>query len=311
MNDQHHPSYADLAAYVEQPNNKGAAAVRLHLTRCVSCRQIIDDLERLRGALSNVRHAADEPPGGVHLGKADIARYIAAEESDPARVLWQNHISQCDTCQETVLLARARRRKQLRLANFDTTPAQATTPDNYAAPDIRAAPQRKPLKHALQYASLPLALAAGFVLAAITLPLWQTGQPSRELQLATYRDDPLLRFNDASRPQGLGFFAGAEEHSEAYAGVRLKAQDDGSVRAYWPAIEGATDYHLQVYGQVSAKPSLILDIRTPATETRIPQPLLKPSQRYEWRLSGATRDGASFVTSGGFVAFVPTLSDNP
>ena len=307
-----HPLDADLAEYLEHPTDEASAHIRLHLASCPMCRRSADALDTLESALIALRDTSRPVRGSGHLTDQGIAEYILAEENDPVRQTWQSHVAECGSCREAVLLARARERKHQRTTpnhavqdhvaafpNTNTT-AEITAPIA-AAPKVPAARVTPPRWR--RNARIPLAAAAGFLLAVALLPRLPALFPPPALQLAAYRDDPGLHFGDEEQPQGLGFFTGATVRSEPYAGVHFDTKRNGDVTAQWSPIAKATEYRFRIFGLNDSTPVAVLDVRTGGTSVAVPSAALQPGKRYEWQVSGTTTEGSHFSTSGGFVVF--------
>lgn len=313
MTKPHHPFDADLAEYLEHPTDETGAHIRLHLASCPMCRRSADALDTLQSTLTALRDTSLPLRGSGHLTDPIIADYILAGENNTVRQTWQRHVSECGPCREAVLLARARERKQQRANPIrDAAKSVAAVPIAEEAAPITSAFAAPPTKPAAmltpprwrRYAGIPLASAAGFLLAVALLPRLPALFPSPgHHQLAIYRDDPGLHFSDEEQPQGLGFFTGATVRSEPYAGVHFDAKRNGDVTAQWSPVAKATEYRFRIFGLNDSTPVAVFDVRTGGTSVAVPSAALQPGKRYEWQVSGTTTEGTHFSTSGGFVVF--------
>ncbi len=154
------------------------------------------------------------------------------------------------------------------------------------------------------WAALPATALAAYAVVA-SLPLLDNHAP-HNLQVASYQDNPVLQFRAPGQLPGIGFFSQADNTTAPYTNIRITAvQDDATgnsaVQIQWPPIADAVTYslRLQLFDKGMKKP--VGEQRTSANHARFELGKLETGKRYEWVLTGNTRDNKTFYTTGGFV----------
>jgi hypothetical protein len=84
--------------------------------------------------------------------------------------------------------------------------------------------------------------------------------------------------------------------------VQLTRPQPTVLELRWPTIDNAVQYRVTLYRSAAQEHETIAEQITTTPHASFSNFAFTPNRRYEWELSGSTRDGATFRASGGFVA---------
>lgn len=283
-----HPSSEALAGYACEPQSPRYADVAQHVSGCVRCQKEAAATVRMVAGLRELGAIETSVAGGTHLCADDINAFVAAAGGSK-QAQWQQHVESCGPCRRNVLLQRARS------ASSGTVPtpmhAEARVDKVISLP--RVIQRRVPI-----WGVVPASLAAG-VLFAVGLHIWWP-VPSSSITVAAYRDDARIFYIAPNDQPGLGFFAGAAQRAEPYAGLVADVRD-GRLHLKWAAVTDASGYELRISTRDADTQKTIFQQQSRATEVALDVSLMDVGVRYEWELLGACSDGTKFSARGGFV----------
>jgi hypothetical protein len=292
-----HPSLDDLAAYLEQPEAATHAATRRHVAVCHQCRR---QLQGLASTVQLLRHDG---------GMAPVADGTAFEQG-----LIEDFVDgTLDTTAAANVEARLRADSAALKAALHYAAHSAEMQDHLQVParashssGRRGGTPWSWWRGLLQWrppawAAIPLTAAAAFALAVVIWPQ-QAPRQAGAWTVAAYRDDAQLHFErGAEGLPGMGFFHAAGAQAEPFAGVVASYAPGAGLSLHWPAVARAQGYRLSILEVEPQGARLLAEQDTRQTRLQLPNLVLEPGRRYQWRLAGQTTDGERFHGSGGFV----------
>ena len=294
----HHPELAQLWEYLEAPEAAAQTALLDHLTDCAPCRTRAARLAALQNRLQDELPRLGATPS-TDADALDVARWLDDTTN--------SHDMACDPRLQNPAWLKAAlhylvHRSALQRDLRDVPTASAT----FAKRTAPATPFLQRLTMLLTWRMpvwIPAATAAALIWAALGLPLLTTNKDAVLPPLASYQDAPVMRFQsaDAARP-GIGFFAAANSVERPFTGVQLLRPRPRELELRWPAVENAAEYHVTLYRIVDHARETIAEQAETAPRALFNNFDLAPNRRYEWEISGSTRDGVRFRANGGFVA---------
>lgn len=313
MTQDAHPTEEVLAAYAEAADPTDRADVTRHLAHCATCRTEVAAMRRVVDALCAGSPLGPAPaPGVSHLSEESVARYVDQRLEAPERAAAKTHLDACPTCLRAALHY-AGHATAMRAALGTDAPAgdRRSDTETGVAPKPAARVAEDPPRSILDgirrlfSARLPVGIAVPVTVAAtatLALMVW----PGRDAGLSpggavvSYQDTPVVTFvRPEGAPPGIGFFGQAGERTEPFEGLHGRMTKDGNLALSWPPVPGAARYTLTLY-RVGAGDRREEVARVEATEPRARiTAAIEPGRRYEWRLSGAARDGSTFSAAGG------------
>ncbi len=294
-----HPELAQLWEYLEAPEATAQTAMLDHLADCAPCRTRAARLAALQSRLQDELPRLGATPS-TDADALDVARWLDGADDNSLNLARDQRL------QNPAWLKAALHYL------VHSSALQRDLPDALAAPQSdakRAAPATPYLRRLAMLFTwrvpmwIPAATAAALVWAALGLPLLTTNNDAASQPLASYQDAPVMRFQsaDAARP-GIGFFAAAISVERPFTGVRLLRPRPRELELRWPAVENAAEYHVTLYRIVDHARETIAEQAETAPRALFNNFDFAPNRRYEWEISGNTRDGVRFRANGGFVA---------
>lgn len=149
------------------------------------------------------------------------------------------------------------------------------------------------------WVSVPVTAAAVTILFFVITPGFQS--ESSNMTIASYQDNAVIHFMQTKQTPGIGFFSKANKTTKPFGNVRINLVDHDTVAISWPEIENAGFYTIGL--QMFDKGDKIIISEKTTTNNHIEIKGLKAAsnRRYEWILSGETKEGKTFHATGGFV----------
>jgi hypothetical protein len=144
------------------------------------------------------------------------------------------------------------------------------------------------------------ALVAGVLAVFLIFPY--KSQQSR-LEIARYRDNPVIQFRSPHQGPGLGFFHTPPAGVAPFEEVTVSLAGAGRLEIVWPPVPQATAYRLQLSRFEAGAAIPVGDHQTARTRVAFEGLEIVPGQRYVWVLSGKTTDNKMFQAQGGFVCY--------
>ncbi len=293
-----HPELAQLWEYLEAPEAAALTPLLDHLTDCAPCRTRAARLAALQNRLQDELPRLGATPA-TDADALDVARWLdgATNSHDMARDPRLHNPAWLKAALHYLV---------------HRSVLQRDLPDVLVAPASnakRAAPAT-PFLHRLTMLFtwrvpvwIPAATAAALMWVALGLPLLTTNNDAVPPPLASYQDAPVMRFQSASAaPPGIGFFAAANSIERPFTGVQLLRPRARELELRWPAVENAAEYHVTLYRIVDHSRETVAEQGETAPRALFNNFDFAPNRRYEWEISGSTRDGVRFRANGGFIA---------
>jgi len=288
-----HPDTDRLNDYLQQPEARDHAELRLHLAQCADCRSQLELLNSL-----HQQYPLPQPPIDERQ-QQQVADYIDSPEADSAQAQRIKN--------NPALLKAALHYASHRAAMDEELKPEFQQPSLPAAPSAIAA-LRAGLLSILQYRSplwlnASLGVAMLLVISLLILPLMPSLQQAtgNGLQIAQYRDNPLIQFRPRQALPGIGFFSKTEEENRPYGELRISFPQPHIIRLQWPAVKNAKIYSLRLQKITQGKKITLADIRTELNRADIKLDTENLNHRYEWTLTGTTSNNKQFIARGGFV----------
>lgn len=285
MDSSQHPQDQIIQDYLKHPDAAAFDELRLHLAACSYCRRRTEVTAMLRehGHWLEAEPVTADPR---------VAELLAGKLDPPQAGLLQAEIKQDPS----------RLRAALHYASHAVAMRELT-----ASP----APQKSIgagllslIKSWLNFEA-PLWQMAPVVAVVMTVAILLVNQYYPPLtgdaaRIVVFDDNPTLQFASQESQPGIGFFDQGVK-SKPFAGVDIELLDGNRLRLSWPEIADANDYNLKIQVFRDGETRLLAKQRLDgnSTELLIDEPLTQ--HRYEWVLSGDTRDNRSFQSNGGFV----------
>lgn len=304
-----HPTMDTLLEYLEQPEARDFADLRLHIATCGQCRGNIQRLTELKHHIHTYGPMATvNAPTENNLAAQEIEQYVDGQlpdehaaqikaqlQSDPGALKAALHYASHSVAMEkTVLNPPA----------IKETAEQASRP-SFFAPGVFKKGFLKQLAGLFDlrppvWISVPATAAIVFALSIVTVPNWMASS-SHDINIAAYQDKAVIHFQETKQLPGIGFFNKAHRSSKSFDAMKVRLSKNSVLEMRWTPVENAKSYQLALHvvneGQkISVKELSLSDNRATITDF-IP----KYGKRYEWTLNGETTDAKSFYTTGGFV----------
>jgi hypothetical protein len=294
MNTDMHPDTDTLKTYLRNIESPEFDTLRLHLVQCESCRNELSALS----ALDRFYPALDESASSETSRQQDILDYVddrlpARQRADVAAQI------ENDTQSLKAALRYALHSSSMKAELDAGQNTRANSADVSQLSKLFASCARLFELRATLWAAVP-ATAAVVAVVAFSVPIF-VEQPGSEYLIASYRDNPVIQFSNNQARPGIGFFSQAGQSSSAYDNVQLSITDAGRLTIDWPKIKHALSYNLrlQVFRQKHKAVVGEVTTTTPSASFQIdPEDV---GRRFEWVLSGSTREQMTFYTTGGFV----------
>ena len=302
-----HPTMDTLLAYLEDAEHADFADVRLHLATCRDCRAEVQRLTNLHQCLQSTgpyqhRLAGVSPQLASALEQHTIERYVDGE-------LDAHH-----SASVTQLLATDSGALKAALHYASHSAASSQLRGEHGAVQHRShdAPvdNRNAFIHRLKqffdfrpplWISVPATAAVVLGITVALMPAWKAGSTQQGYTVASYQDKPLINYQGANQPPGIGFFNKAHRSTEPFGPMEIRFDNRRQISLHWPAVPKATTYHLAVYLISEGQKITVRETDVGANQASIPNFDAVAGKRYEWTLNGDTSDARSFYATGGFV----------
>jgi hypothetical protein len=300
MNTETHPELETLRRYLRDIDAPEFDDLRLHLAQCAACRDEVSAL----GAVEQF-YVTLENFSVSEAQQQQISDYIDGRLASPARSEAEALIHGNDAALKAALHY-ASHSAAMSAALGENAQAQVSAVSEQTVTvntglfnwlgrwlDLRA-----PV-----WAVIP-ATAFAVAVVAISLQTFFSAQPTG-YTVAAYQDNPVMQFRKNEDLPGIGFFSKAGRYAKDYNQVQVEIIDDTRIRMNWPSVENAANYSMRLQLFDQNQKSLVGEITTEQPTATFTPAELNEGRRYEWILSGKTRDDITFYTNGGFVINKP------
>lgn len=286
MDANNHPEDQLIQDYLKAPDSKSFDELRLHLAGCGYCRRRTEMTAMLREQghwLESERSAADPGVADLLAGKLDPeqAHQLKQEiKQDPARLRAALHYASHAHAMREITGPAAPREPAW-------TGITSRLGDwlNFQAPLWQMAP----------------VVAVIMTVAVLVINQYDVLDRHGQARIVAFQDEQTLRYVSQETQPGIGFFSQQGAHAKPFGGMEIELLAGNRLRLSWPEIPDASDYNLklQVFRAGETRVLARQTLSSTSAELVIAEPLTQ--HRYEWVLSGNTRDNRSFQTNGGFV----------
>lgn len=293
MQNTEHPDHDLLRRYILQADAAQFDELRLHLASCPECRSQVDAMMALQQQYPWLENpACDEQQQQL------IADYVDGLLDSEAVDRVQRLLDENPAAMKSALHY-ASHRAAMQQAGL-ATPSSA---EPFAERQGMGAALRGRFSNWLAlrppvWMSVPITVMAVLLVVMIldVLPFQDTGY-----EIVSYQDNPVIQFRSREPLPGIGFFNRADMAQAEYDDLNILIPQLGEVTLHWQPVEGAISYtmRLQVFHQ--GEKITLGEISTADTRARFVFDELYMGSRFEWVLSGHTRDDKTFQADGGFV----------
>ncbi|WP_455208038.1 hypothetical protein [Kaarinaea lacus] len=309
-----HPSVEQLIGFMESPEIGTHSNIRRHLMACDSCRRQVDKFSQLEMNIKHhvprftSQHTVVENTGQM------IERFVDQQLDDEQHQLIQHRINSDPRVLKSALhyavhsAAMSRNLDALKNKPLTTGISSTTSRQGLIHRWLRQ------MKQSLQspmptWALAPASIAIAAIVSLALVSHSVSHQP--QAQIAAYQDDPRITFERAGMPSGsIGFFHDAQSSSKPFSGIKIAVNqtpgENGEVGNQqlvfeWPTIDTATDYQLSIYTYQDNDRQLLARQSSDKSQLIFSDLNLANRQHYQWELSGVTKNGLKFRTTGDFV----------
>jgi anti-sigma factor RsiW len=301
-----HPETETLQAYLRNIDAPEFDTVRLHLAGCADCRHEVDALSALDGFIPEpdtdscseqqhklIRDFVDGPLQGDKRTEIE-----ALLHDNPAAMKAALHYASHSTAMSSAIAA----------ATAEETSAAATHNNSAHETTARPASLMSKLYHDVSrrlamrpplWAVVPATALAAAMLAVSMQTFF--ARPGDDFIVASYRDNPVMQFSNNQTLPGIGFFNKAARQTRSYNNVRVSIIDASHLKIDWPAVDNASLYTIRLQLFNHGQKVSLGDVSTETPGAVFETAALNAGHRYEWILSGKTRDDMAFYATGGFV----------
>lgn len=294
-----HPELATLKDYLANSAAENYAGLRLHLAQCPACRELVSGLSGVQ-LMTSMQNASVTLTEQQHQGIADYIDGLL----DAAEAGQQQAVIHSDAAAMKAALHYASHKAAMdqALSRSDADSAaimKSTNASSQSWSGIFSALKDMLSFQAPVWLTVPVTAALVAVLTIKLLDVTPT-QPVG-YTIASYQDNPVIQFRARENIPGIGFFARPAQSVEPYQAVKVSVSAGNRFTIQWPPVTGAMIYtlRLQMFNQGS---KLVLgEVTTQNNSAVMTVNIDNIYHRYEWVLSGETRDNRAFMSSGGFV----------
>jgi len=290
-----HPETSDLNEYLQQPQAEEFSALRLHLAGCADCRTQIDTLESLHSHYPSLQSETIDS-----AQQQEVEDFIDGSANDYANL-------------QKIKTNPAALKAALHYASHSAAMNEEIKPDIQQQKISIVDSLKFLLTHIFEYRSpmwLTASVSAVLVLALSVFVFPEMNSADKSLQIVQYQDNPQIQFRPEQALPGIGFFSKTEEESHSYDGLNVVYARPDKIRLSWAPVDRAKLYKLRLQMIAQGKKNTLAEISTELNQAEIKLNATDINHRYEWRLSGITHDGKTFMTSGGFVINDPSIEEN-
>ena len=293
-----HPESEDLNDYLQQPQAQQFSALRLHLASCGECRTQLEVLSSLRQNYPllqtvSIDEIQQQEIEDVVNGAGDVSTdnnsALEKIKNNSATLKAALHFASHSAAMSEVIQSEAQQHAD--------QPQKISVESGLKSLLTRLFEYQSPVW-------IPASISAALVMALAVLIIPLVDSPDKVLadqSIVQYQDNPQIHFRSQDALPGIGFFSRAEEESQPYDGLRVSYIRPGIISLTWPKVDNAKQYKLRLQVIAQGKKNTLAEISTELNQTEIKLNVADINHRYEWTLSGSTRDGKTFITTGGFV----------
>ena len=299
---------------MESPETGPHSNVRRHLMACDQCRQQVDKFGQLELDIKHhVPRFTVEPATVENTGQM-IEHFVDQQLDDEQNQLIQHRINSDPSALKSALHyavhSAAMHRSLDALKNKPLTTGTSSTTSRQGLIHRWLRQMKQSLQSPMPtWALAPASIAIAAIVSLALISHSVNHQPAA--QIAAYQDDPQITFERAGMPSGsIGFFHDAQSSSKPFAGIKIAVNqapgENGEVGNQqlvfeWPMIEAATDYQLSIYTYQNNDRQLLAQQSSDKSQLIFTDLNLANRQHYQWELSGITKNGLKFKTTGDFV----------
>ncbi|MEC4677538.1 MAG: hypothetical protein VST69_02135 [Nitrospirota bacterium] len=282
-----HPEDETLIAFFENPSAHEFKDLSLHLATCQSCRNQMSALSKLKETLSEIATTSGMDHSDATMDTDDVfTKNQTHAQNLKAALHFESHRAAMDRS----------------LSEYTEIPEkqQETVKQDASKKPGFAGLIRKCLR--LRTPFWLTAPAAGFAAIIFIFLFSPAFSPEVErLSIAAYQDNAVIEFQSKTARPGIGFFENARTNEKSFENINISLIKNTDIALSWPPVENAIDYTLTLKMIQGGEKKGVDKITTNETHAVFQKNALEKNTRYEWRLSGQTRDDLIFQASGGFV----------
>ena len=306
-----HYSKEQLTEYLEQPDSESYTDIRKHLLECSQCRHLVAEIIHAQTLLEE--QAGQLSKTSTPLSEADqtlLNKYLNKEFSEAKRKEMRQRIQQDPKLLKASLHQlshSAHMNKNQRKWAEQSQKTNRRSMDRYLS-GSHESPQWFALSNLWQRLSqwqLPVwqpALAMSLMIVAVSWLNFSGSDP----QIAQFDQSGQLTWTQpGTAAPGMGFFNQAGEIVTEFGPMTIKLQRK-QLMFSWPAVTGASSYHIQVEQMIQGQPEIVGQASSDQSTVAITLNQVQFQQQYRWTLSGEITDDSqqpvrTFATQGQFL----------
>ena len=288
---QSHPSEDSLKAFMEQVDSNQSADISLHLAECLSCREQVSTMSRLKMSAEHLKHEnVDEDQQQI------LEDFLYAKLPEQQQELLKQKIKNNPLLLKEALMTLSQ--QQFETEQFNSEPTKFHGKETNSFLD-----KVKQWLHSesKNWLSIPVTAVATLLLAVVVFQGTGLNNSQQQISVASFQDHNVIRFIPRNKLPGIGFFSSSNQYSEPYENIIITLNDNSQLALEWQPVNKASEYNLTISRYSEGSKQLREEVKTWQTHATIKLTEADYNQRFEWTLSGKTTDDESFVTTGGFV----------
>lgn len=320
------PDKLRLIACLESPDSNDAKDVRRHLVSCASCRNTLSIIQTMIKTIKLAPPSDNKVSAGTHLDEQAIADFIEDRSTLDEKRYAHEHLNGCDLCSKWALHYILHSRELQRAISAQSASAEDVAASIEARNPATETKSVKPSYKRIFSWQIPFwigipATAAATILLMVFLFRYgdyDRGQISKVSQekkikiIMSYQENPQIIISPKIRDMPFGFAYAPQVEKRPFPGLSVERVSDTQYKISWPPIEGVELYDVRIFDAgVPGERNLIAEVkRAGDTNILLDLSVLVPGERYAWELDGHMKDGRRFMTKGGFVVNMLTVTDS-
>lgn len=293
-----HPETDKLIAFSSNPQSGEFKNISLHLATCESCRS---ELNLLSAIHANGHELEYNSGTNKSIKNEQIEQYVegllSEEETEQIEALIKDNPQ---ALKRTLHYATHSSAMNRGLQNLDEpTPIAEPKITTETSDETSFFDSFKNFLYPPVWISAPVTAVTVAVLFFVMSPTFQL--QSSKMVIASYQDNAVITFMEKKQSPGIGFFSKANKTTQPFGTVDVKLVDEKTVIISWPAIEKAQSYTIALQMFDKGDKIKVAEKTTINNNIEIRELNISSNQRYVWEISGNTRAGKTFRTTGGFV----------
>ncbi len=306
VTDKQHPELGVLLEYSRESTKAEFSAVRIHIIDCDECKQQLDQIQVLKTLTLSANPERDRHAEG--LTTEEIAAYVDGElNEDEANNIAK--LIQSDQQVKAATLHYALHSQRMR--DSGVFPATETSIEHENKKDLEKISLFENIKQLINW-QMPAWITVPVMVILLVTVVLQNQQPEiPQVIIASYQDEAVIVYKDiSSTAPGIGFFSESRTRKKPFGGINVSWEENDKLEISWQAISLAEQYTLTLFNVLPSGLTEIVTKNTAQTFVHFDNLHLESNKRYQWLISGVTKDNKTFEIQGGFVVKKVVLGFN-